>query len=68
MKVKRLLWEQKIMFGVRIKNIREEQFVHPPIQYLTYVVVPWPSVLNKPVNPEVLHKLVHESITLHHHE
>ena len=56
MKVKRLLWEQKIMFGVRIKNIREEQFVHPPIQYLTYVVVPWPSVLNKPVNPKSLYQ------------
>ena len=54
MKVKRPLWEQRNMFGARIKIMWDEQLVDPPIHYLTGVVVPWSSVKNKLVNPEVV--------------
>ena len=38
------------------------QLANPPIAYLTSVIVPRSSVLNKPVNPESLY----QSITLLH--
>ena len=42
------------MCGARIKIMWEEQLVDPPIHYLTGVGVPWSSVKNKLVNPEVV--------------
>ena len=57
MKVKRPMWEQRNMFGARIKIKLEAQLVDPPIHYLTCVIVLWSSALNKPVIPEVLYNI-----------
>ena len=38
--------KDKGSFGARIKIVWEEQLVDPPIDYITFVNVPEPSVLN----------------------
>ena len=46
---KRPLWEQRKVFGARMKNIWEEQLVYPLIHNITSIIAPWSLVLNKPI-------------------